>query len=215
MNKIFFIVLLTLTAKLSLGQQTMENYLLKDIGSISIPTNMELQNNNKTGSEFYPKEAVRKSGFEASNNRVVFQEKAIDADVKNEYSTYARVILKTTLGNEGDFEKLTTKLAMTPAELATLDAQLKSEIEQSFTGTGVKLVSWYGIRIMTVNGRTALNVSYLRQLDNQPHVTVSIYQFNNNDRVHKLTLSYTSQDAVKWSPLFSKILTSFTITNVR
>jgi len=205
MKRSVFLIFLSLMAQLGFSQQ-MENHILKNIGYISIPANMELQSSSKTST----------TGFEkALENRVVFQEKGTNTDAKNDYSSYARVILKTTVGTAGDFEKLTTNLSETPAELSKLNDQLKSEIEESFTGTGVKLISWYGAQIVSINGRTALNISYLRQLNDQPHVAVSIYQFNNNDRIHKLTLSYTVKDAAKWEPLYSKVLSSFTITNVR
>jgi hypothetical protein len=207
MNKIILLVFACFASQISFSQQQMENYMLKNVGSISIPVSMELQGRNKTG--------VGGNTFEISDNRVVFQEKGINSDAKNDYSSYARVILKTTIGNAGDFEKLTTNLNATATELTKLDNQLKDEIEQSFSGTGVKLISWNGVKIVTVNGRTALNISYIRQLNDQPNVAVSIYQFNNNDRIHKLTLSYTQQDSTKWQALYSKILTSFTITNVR
>ena len=216
MNKIIFLIFLCLVTTICFSQGSVENYLLQDVGYISIPANMEIQSgNNKIVSGPYQKETDKKFGFEVFDRRIVFKQKVNNSDEKNEFSSYARVILNTTIGNAGDFEKLTTRLAETTADLAILSNQIRSQIEQSFIGTGVKLINWYGVTIVPVNGRTALNISYSRQLNDQPYVAVSIYQFNNNDRIHKLTFSYAEQDANTWRPLCSNILTSFTITNVR
>jgi hypothetical protein len=134
---------------------------------------------------------------------------------KSGFSSYARIILETTIGNYGDFEKLSTKISASAEELKELSTQLKSQTELSFSGTGLKLINWYGVQIVSINGRSALKISYLRQLNDNPYVTVSMYQFQNNDRMHRLTMSYKQQDAATWKTLYTNILNSFTITNVR
>lgn len=207
-----FLVCLNIVSIICFGQTSFENYSIPNVGYISIPVNMEMQTRNYTIGENYQKEKFR---FEVSDNRIVFQQKGISEDKQNELSTDARVILKTTIGNAGDFEKLTTRLSASKSELSKLSNQVKSQIEQPLLGTGVKIINWHGVKIVTVNGRTALNISYVRQLNDEPHVTVSIYQFNNNDRLHKLTLTYNEQEAATWQLLYSKILNTFTITNVR
>lgn len=200
----------------SFAQTPTENYLLKSIGYITIPSTMEIQSGNyKKFAEKYQEEYGKKFGYEVSDNRIVFQQKGLNNLDKTSFASYARIILETTISNYGDFEKLTTKLTATPSELSDLNTQLKSQIEQSFRGTGLKLISWYGVQIITVNGQTALKISYLRQLNDNPYVTVSMYQFHNNDRMHQLTMSYRQQDANKWKTSYSNILTSFKITNIR
>lgn len=214
--KQYFTFFLVFVAFSSFAQTSTENYLLKNIGYISIPSSMEIQSGNyKKFAEKYQEEYGKKFGYEVSDNRIVFQQKGLNNLDKSSFTSYARVILETTIGNFGDFEKLTTKLTATASELAELNTQLKTQIEQSFIGTGLKLISWYGASIATVNGRTALKISYLRQLNDNPYVTVSMYQFHNNDRMHQLTLSYRQQDADTWKTAYANILTSFKITNVR
>lgn len=216
MRKIILIIVGIALSLSSFSQTTTENYLLKDIGYISIPSTMEIQSGNyKKFAEKYQEEYGKKFGYEISDNRIVFQQKGLNTGDKSAFTSYARVILETTIGNYGDFEKLTTKLTATASELAELNNQLKSQIEQSFIGTGLKLISWYGVSIATINGRTALKISYLRQLNDNPYVTVSMYQFHNNDRMHQLTLSYRQQDSDTWKTAYANILTSFKITNIR
>lgn len=196
--------------------ETVENYKLLNLGYISIPSSMEIQAGNyKKISDSFQKEMGKKFGYEVSAGRVVFQQKGLNNLEQSGFASYARVILETDIGNFGDYEKLTTKFTATQAELSELSKEFKSQIQQGFSGTQLKLITWYGASIVTVNGRTALKISYLRQLADKPFVVVNIYRFQNNDRMHSITLSYRQSDEATWKPLFTNILNSFTITNVR
>ena len=206
-----------LLSTISFSQSTdFENYRILEVGSISIPNNMEIQSGNyKKLSETYQKEMSKKFGYEVSDNRIVFQQKGLNDLEKQGLASYVRVILETEIGNFGDFDKLTKKLTATPQEISDISKEFKSQMQQSFSGTGLKLITWYGVSIVTVNGRTALKISYLRQLNDKPYVVVNMYRFQNNDRLHSLTLSYRQSDETTWKPLLIKIADSFTITNVR
>jgi hypothetical protein len=192
------------------------NYKLSDIGYISIPEKMEIQSGKyKKLAQEYQKEIGKKYGIEISGNRIVFQQKGLNNFEKGGFSSYARVILETDIGNYGDYEKLNTNYAATQAEINELNQEIKSQVQQSFAGTGLKIIKWYGMSIVKVNGKTALKISYLRKLKNNPNVMVNLYSFQNNDRMHRLTLSYRQLDESSWKPLYSKILNSFTIINIR
>jgi len=206
-----------LISTISFSQSTdFENYRIIEVGSISIPNNMEIQSGNyKKLSETYQKEMSKKFGYEVSDNRIVFQQKGLNDLEKQGLASYVRVILETEIGNFGDFDKLTNKLTATSQEISDISKEFKSQIQQSFAGTGLKLITWYGVSIVTINGRTALKISYLRQLNDKPYVVVNMYRFQNNDRLHSLTLSYRQSDEATWKPLLTKIANSFTITNVR
>lgn len=211
------LILTILLSNFCFAQTTdFENYKLSNIGYISIPTKMEIQSGDyKKLAEVVQKEMGKRFGYEISSNRIVFQQKGLNNSEKSGFASYARVILETDIGNYGDYEKLTNNYTATQAELNELSSEMKKEMQSSFSGTGLKLISWYGISITKVNGRTALKISYLRQLNDNPYVVVNMYKFQNNDRLHTLTLSYRQSDETTWKPLFSQILNSFTITNVR
>lgn len=217
MKQIITLLTCVLISTISFSQSTdFENYRILQVGSISIPTNMEIQSGNyKKLSETYQKEMSKKYGYEVSDNRIVFQQKGLNDLEKQGLASYVRVILETEIGNFGDFDKLTNKLTATPQEISDISKELKSQMQQSFAGTGLKLITWYGVSIVTINGRTALKISYLRQLNDKPYVVVNMYRFQNNDRLHSLTLSYRQSEEATWKPLLSKIANSFTITNVR
>lgn len=213
----FMLLIAVLSTNLCLSQTTdFENYKLSNVGFISIPSKMELQSGiYKKKSEKYQKEISERLGFEVSGNRIVFQQKGLNDNVKSGFSTYSRIILETEIGQFGDFEKLTNNYNLTQAELVQINDEIINQVKQSFNGTGLRIINWYGVSVKKINGRTALKVSYLRQLNDNPYVLVEMYSFQNNDRMHRLTLSYRQSDGNIWKPLFAKILNSFTITNVR
>ena len=217
MNHTLTLLAFILISTISFSQSTdFENYRIIEVGSISIPNNMEIQSGNyKKLSETYQKAMSKKFGYEISDNRIVFQQKGLNNSEKQGLASYVRVILETEIGNFGDFDKLTNKLTATPQEISDISKECKSQIQQSFAGAGLKLITWNGISIVTINGRTALKISYLRQLNDKPYVVVDMYRFQNNDRLHSLTLSYRQLDEATWKPLLTKIANSFTITNVR
>jgi hypothetical protein len=142
---------------LTFSQSTdFDNYRILEVGSISIPNNMEIQSGNyKKISEIYQKEISKKFGYEVSDNRVVFQQKGVNDLDKQALATYVRVILETDIGNFGDYEKLSTKLIATPQEISDISKEYKTQMQQSFAGTGMQLITWYGVSIVTINGRTS------------------------------------------------------------
>lgn len=190
---------------------TFENYKILNVGYISIPNNMEIQSGNyKKLNDSVQKQISKKFGYEVSDDRVVFQQKGLNTLSQSAFNSYARVILETEIGKPGDYEKLTTKVTSTEAELAEINNAVKLEISKT-----IKLITWNGVSIVTINGRSALKISYVRQIGDNPSVWVDIYRFQNNDRMHSLTLSYRQTDVLVWKPLFAKILKSYTITSIR
>lgn len=193
-----------------------EKYLIKDVGSISIPTNMEIQTDYwKKLSDILDKEMAKKFDYEISGNKVIFQQKGLNDLDPSSLNTYVRMIIETSIDNVGDYNKLTTELLVTQNELNELSELLEAQFEQSFKNTDLKIIKWHGVSIETINGRSVLKISYLRQLDDNPYVYVTLYQFHNNDRMHQLTFSYREEDKDIWEKPFKYVLNSFTITNVR
>ncbi len=209
------IIVFSLITNQVLHAQT-QNYILKDVGYISIPAEMEIQKGNyKKLAEAYVTKMGKQFGFEIADKRIVFQQNGLNSGGQASFTTYARVIIETFVGTAGDYDKLKTKINITALELKQTSDEIRAQTEREMLGTGLKIISWNGISITTVNGKPALKISFIRQLNDQPYVVVDIYIFQNNDRLHKLTLSYRQQDATVWQPLYADILKSFVITNIR
>lgn len=215
MKNTILILLCTLTSVLY-GQPGFTKYRLANLGTISIPSNMELQDGTyKKLNERMQKKIADEFGYEIAGDRIVFQQKGLNKLEEDAFSSYVRVIIETYHGEYGDFERLTADLSLTTAEENELGGYYRSQMIESFRGTGLKLIEWYGVTTVNVNGRTALKTSYLRQLNNNPRVIVNMYMFQNNDRMHQLIVSYRQSDQDKWKPLIEKVVDSFVITNVR
>lgn len=215
--KVLLAFIISFSTVTSISQISYENYLIKDVGHISIPKSLELQ-----GGKFreFAKEAQKKANekfkYEILDQRIVFQNIGVNNFDKESLNEYARVIIETKIKNYGDYEKLTTKIKASKSELAELNNQMKKSAEENLKRMGSKIVKWYNMQIVLVNGRTALKSSYIRQLNkDQPYVYVTMYQFHNNDRIHFLTLSCREKDGAKWKIPFQTVLNSFVITNVR
>jgi curved DNA-binding protein CbpA len=193
-----------------------ERYFISDVGSISISTKMELQDGiYKKLAEENQKQMAQKYKYELSDQRIVFQQKGLNNHTEKSQNTYARVIIETQIGKFGDYQKLTENQTLSNEEYNLLNTQFKGELESGFQGTGLRLTKWNGIELVNVNSKPALKISYLRQLDDKPEVYVDIYRFQNNDRVHSVTLSYRLRDSTDWKPLYSKIINSFEISVIR
>jgi len=187
------------------------NYKVKDLGSISIPDNLEIQ------SGLYKKFSESTSqtnscyAFEILEDRVVFQQMGVNEFKKT--NTYARIIIQTQISETEYYEELREPINITRDELYELNIALENEIKSAFCDNQ-KVLRWYGTEILKVNDYYAIMVSYIRQLENNPPVIVEYYRFPNNDRVHEITMSYRFEDEELWKPLFVKTKESLIINEI-
>jgi len=57
-------------------------------------------------------------------------------------------MVETTFGSPGDFEKLNFNIAeYSQAEISELNSTYKQQFQQSFIGTGLKIVEWYPLKL--------------------------------------------------------------------
>ena len=158
----------------------------KNVGSFDLPPTMEIQ---KGKYKEFIDEVKKIKGYDAT--QVTAQQKGLNEFGKEGFEKYARVMVETTFGSVGDFEKLNFNISTyTQLDINELNTTYKHQIQQSFIGTGLKLIEWYPLKLEKVNGMSCIHISYKRQLQDKPFVLVHIYYFHNNDRMHALTLSY-------------------------
>ncbi len=183
---------------------------IPQLGTIDIPPTMEGQG----GSYARVSQALGRSLLNidvGDSERVVIQQKGLNAFDPSARQSYVRVILETDLGNAGDFEFLTTRFDATADELAEISTLFRTQAENEFT----KILQWDAPSLELVSGMRAIRLSYRRQFKNNPPVRVALYIFQNDDRMHRLTMSYRESERAKWLGDFPAILSSFRITNVR
>lgn len=219
MKNTFLIILSAFLINCSFGQTSpppplpagWERIYIKNVGSFDLPPTMEVQ---KGKYKEFVDEIKKIKGFDAS--QLTAQQKGLNEFGKEGFEKYARVMVETTFGSPGDFEKFNFNIAeITQADISELNKIYKDQIQQSFLGTGLKLIEWYPLKVEKVNGVSCIHISYKRQLQDKPFVLVHIYYFHNNDRMHNLTLSYRLSEADYWKADFATVLKSFRITNIR
>lgn len=190
-----------------------EKIKMSDIGTVLIPSTMELQSGTyKNFSDTVSKDLMKKQGIEITGDNIIFQPKGLN-DFKK-LNTYARVIINTTIGKKGEYRKITAKFSATKRELNEVSTIFKKQFEEDLKSVGLKIVRWDGVAIETVNGCSVMRVAYLRQLNDKPSVYVEMYYFENYDRMHLLTVSYREEDASIWKEDLETTKNSFTITNI-
>ncbi len=194
------------------AEVTYEEIKLTGIGSISIPSIMELQSGvYKELSDKFSKEL----GFDVSG--VIIYQQAGRNELFTKSDTYARLMIKETAGNAGEYRSINSKLVLTSKELKILDTQSKSELLNQFqsSGIGLKLIRWDGVSVDKISGFDVLKTSYLRQLNDNPAVYVELYYIENYDRQYSFTISYRLEDASIWKDTLNKTKSSFKVTTIR
>lgn len=185
-------------------------YEIDGFGEIIIPPEMEVQKGiYKEVSEKFRK----MNGL--NDPQIVFQQSGLNDLESDAKASYARVILKTYVDKPGDFERL-YNLSASKNELKESNDMLKEQLEKAMKKQGMDLVEWYPLEIIKVNDAPALYNSYIRKsVSNPSNVYVRIYQFQNYDRMHSITLSYRISEKEKWSSIYDKIVASINITEVK
>ena len=184
---------------------------IRNVGSFDLPPTMEIQAGlyKKFNDDIY-------KIMEYDAPQLVAQPKGINEFGKEGLGQYARVMIQTNIASIGDFERLNMNVAQySQAEISDLNVVYKQQIQESFTGTDVKIIEWYPMKLEKVNGLSCIHGSFIRQIKDNPLVMVHQYMFGNNDRLHTLTLSYRLSEIANWESDFVTILKSFRITNIR
>ncbi len=153
-------------------------------------------------------------GYDAP--QLVAQQKGLNNIGQDGFEKYARVMLETTIGGPGDYQRLTTDLpTMTQAESEELGKTFKDQLIEGFAATGTKLIEFYPVKFEKVSGMTCLHISFKRQAPDKPAVLVHSFSFHNFDRKHVLTLSYRLTESDYWARDYAAILKSFRISNIK
>jgi hypothetical protein len=192
-------------------QDGWQKIYMKNVGSFDLPPTLEIQEGKykQEMDSFYNR-------IEYAVPQLVAQPKGINNYKQESLEKYARVMLETKIGTSGDFLKLGFNISeFSEADIVDLNSTYKQQIQQGLTKISHKLITWYPLKIEKINGMSCMHLSFIRQLDDNPIVLINMYIFQNNDRVHTLTLSYRLKEKENWENDFKSILKSFRITNIK
>lgn len=187
--KNLFLTLTLLCSAFSWAQYT--TYEIENIGTISVSDDMELQ----AGAYAEQIRGVLNILRVGANDRVVFQQKNLNTLEEDSFGTYARIIVETYYG---DYATMNPNQRVTVQDLQTIGKAMKQKLQNDFSGTPIKLLSFLGTTTVKINNQLAIKSSYTRQYADNPPVRVDYYVFQNRDRTHNITLSYRIEDATQW-----------------
>lgn len=188
-----------------------ERIYIKNTGYFHLPPTMEIQ---KGKYKEYVDEYKKIRGYETSH--ITAQPKGLNELHEEGIEKYARIMFNTTYGKPGDYLDLDFDFSdITQEEINELSSIFKEQIIKEFEGTSLKLVEWYPIKFEKINGMSCIHVRYKRKVNDGPHVWVDMYNFQNHDRIHRLTLSYRISEESTWKEDLQKVLKSFRITNIK
>ncbi|NBL00337.1 MAG: hypothetical protein EOM50_20500 [Erysipelotrichia bacterium] len=189
-----------------------QTIVIPNICTFEIPNTMEIQAGTyKKISDKLAKEVLEINLNESS---VVAQQKGLNEFGKEGFKNYSRIIVETEYGKLGDYEKINTRIVASKKELQVLDVTIKNdfltEAEKMISkGMNMKLLSWKPVKIETINGISMIKSQYTRTMDDKPEVMVMIFLIQNNDRLHKVTISYRISEEKLWKNDLEKVIYSF------
>ena len=194
------LVLLKVTAQTS----NLTTVKINGVGSIGLPSNMEIQ-----GGAYKEINERTKEIHGVSSSKVIFQQKNLNDFNGRSFQTYARVFIRTQNGNFGDFKKLSDGL--TQAEADEVNTTFKDQNENEAPRANAIILEWYPAKVTTLNKQKAIKFGYKRQIGTNKPVLVETYLLQNNDRLHIITFEYRLDDN-NWGATFSIIKSSIRIT---
>jgi hypothetical protein len=100
--------------------------------------------------------------------------------------------------------------AATKAELASIRADMQSELSRTFTAMGARLVSMDEPEIVLINGRQALAISYYRtDPKSKSPWRVRMIRMPMGDKTVELTLSYNTWNEPLWRSILAHTVRTF------
>lgn len=146
-----------------------------------------------------------------SSGYITFQQKGLNADVKDAYNKYCRVIVEYFLEdrNNPTFGR---------GDQIVIDKDLlymvHENVEESCRRTGTPLMKIISVQPVTINGSPVLYYSYRRKgwEGKQPPVIVNVFRIFNRYESVTLTFSYREVEREMWKSIHDNITKSFRFT---
>jgi len=182
------------------------------ICTFQIPPTVEIQKGTyKKANDQFRKAILQ---IVTSPNHVMAQPRGINDLDPVALKQYCRIIVETERGSKGDYARLDEPLAVSGLELTEIDGQLRKQIEQGAvlsTSKGMKMniLSWQPAKIVRLSGVYALRATYTRTINDAPTVIVNMYTIQNNDAMHRITISYRESEKDRWAEDLERVLGTF------
>ena len=192
-----------LWANAAIGQ-TMQ-YSFNGKCTISIPSKLELQDselNNLT-------KRKQQVSISTPSNKIVFQQKGLNAEQKAAYSKYCRVIIEYYKEDRNEPVYGRGDQIVVDRDVLYL---VHNSVEEACNINHTPLIKLLTIQPLDINGFPVLFYSYKRKgwEGKQPPVIVNVYQIFNRYESVTLTFSYREAEREIWKDIHNNIVKSFT-----
>ncbi len=143
-------------------------------------------------------------------NKATFQQKGLNYQNPHAYNNYARILVRTEKIVDPQFS-IDINKEIEKSEFDDFKVQYFDAIKNELNNIENFSIQSETIRQVNLNGQNALELSYLRQLNENPVANVKSYLFRKDDILFSFTMSYRAKDSVIWKNDFAKVLNSLKI----
>lgn len=197
------IVYALLLVNTAIGQTMQYSYNGKY--TIRIPSKLELQDselNNLTNRN-------QQVSISSHSNKIVFQQKGLNAEQKAAYSKYCRVIIEYYKEDRNEPVYGRGDQIVVDRDILYL---VHNSVEEACNINHTPLIKLLTIQPLDINGFPVLFYSYKRKgwEGKQPPVIVNVYQIFNKYESVILTFSYREAERENWKDIHNNIMKSFT-----
>ena len=208
-HKVFYLLIMSsiFCSNICYSQKEPIKYTIDNVGYIFVSPELELQSGDyKEYTESYP---------QVGKGWVIFQQKGLNEYSPSAMGHFVRIMVYTIMGNKGDFLKVNADMDVSVSDLDNLNSTLKRQCIQENESMGIEVLLWYGVSVERINNQNCVKYSCLTKYGTNPPVEAAYYMFQNDDRVHLVSISCRKKDKDIWWPILMKSLNSFKITNIR
>jgi hypothetical protein len=85
----------------------------------------------------------------------------------------------------------------------------KSASQSTAKGMKMEILSWQPTKIVRISGVDALKITYTRSINDGPQAIVNIYTVQNNDFMHRITISYRLSEESLWANDLARVINTF------
>lgn len=206
----FLAVVLMALSCLSNEAQTIYSYNGKC--SIELPDKLELQDSElNTVRRLTTQGNKAQVNVSTSSGHITFQQKGLNADVKDAYNKYCRVIVEYFQEDRNDPTFGRGDQIVVDKDLLYM---VHESVEENCNRSGTPLIKILSVQPLSINGFPVLYYSYRRKgwEGKQPPVIVNVFRIFNRYESVTLTFSYREAERETWKSIHNNITKTFSFS---
>lgn len=189
--------------------QSQTLYSCNGIYSIRLPASLELQSSELNSVRRIPPQGKSTQiDISTPSNRIVFQQKGLNAEEKSAFNKYCRVIIEY-------FKEERNNSTYGRGDKIVVDKDLLYDVteysKESCAQSGTPFIKLISLEPLSINGFPVLYYSYKRKgwEGKQPPVIVNVFRIFNRYESVTLTFSYREAEREMWKSIHEDITKSF------